>query len=153
MPQYIEEQEETVVDTPTSQTVRTTRAVTPSTPVVDGNPQQKYGTKKVIFRTYQVVWYILGVIEVLLAFRVLLKLLGANPVSGFTDFIYTLSAPFAVPFLGVIAPTATGTSIIEWSTFLAMLVYLIVAYGLVRLMQFIKPVEPEEVEQTVDTEV
>lgn len=112
-----------------------------------------YQRKKTVFRAYQVVWYILGVIEVLLAFRVLLKLLAANPGSGFTQFIYGVSAPLAVPFLGVITSSTVGRSVLEWSTLLAMIVYLVVAYGIAKLIQFIKPATPEEVERTVETEV
>jgi hypothetical protein len=122
-------------------------------PVVVQNSPQQFQRKHVVFRAYQAVWYILGVIEVLLAFRVILKLLGANPVSGFTQFIYGLSAPFVVPFFNVIPATRAGSSIIEWSTFLAMIVYLVVAFGLVKLMKFAKPATPQEVEQTVETEV
>src|SRR6478609_2357189 len=45
-----------------------------------------------------VVWYILGVIEILLAFRFVLKLLGANPNSGFVDFVYSVSGVLTAPF-------------------------------------------------------
>ena len=120
--------------------------------IVAETPQQ-YQRKRRIFRAYQVVWYILGVIEVLLAFRVVLRLLGANPASGFTDFIYTVSAPFAIPFLGILPASRAAGSVVEWSTFIAMAVYLVVAWGIVRLFQFAKPASPEEVEQTVETEV
>jgi len=88
-----------------------------------------------------------------LAFRVLLKLLAANPSSGFTQFIYGITAPLAVPFLGVITSSTVRRSVLEWSTLLAMIVYLVVAYGIAKLIQFIKPATPEEVERTIDTEV
>jgi hypothetical protein len=84
---------------------------------------------------------------------VVLKLLGANPASGFTQFIYNLSGPFVLPFFNVIPATRAGSSIIEWSTFIAMIVYLVVAFGLVKLMKFVKPATPHEVERTVETEV
>lgn len=144
---------EVISDTP-AQVHTTVKQVTTAPPVRTEHPQTVYETKKSIFRTYQVVWYILGVIEVLLAFRVFLRLVGANPASGFATFIYTLSEPFAGPFAGVlrmsIAPQAG--SVMEWSTLLAMVVYWIFAYGLVELLQFIKPVTPQEVEQAVDTQ-
>lgn len=101
---------------------------------------QKLQRKKVIFRAYQSVWYVLGVIEIVLIFRLILKLLGANPSSGFAAFIYAVSAPFTVPFLTVVPSTRIDSSIIEWSTLIAMAVYLVIAYGIVKLMQFIKPV-------------
>src|SRR3990172_8235132 len=109
------------------------------------SPQKSYQKKKVIFRTYQVIWYILGVIEVLLAFRVLLKLLNANSASGFVSFIYALSSVFAQPFAGILKITASSGIVLEWSTLIAMAVYAVLAYGIVMLLQLIKPTTPEEV--------
>jgi len=124
---------------------------TVETPVVaTGNPQQVYQTKKAIFRTYQIIWYILGIIEVILASRVFLKLLGAYSGSGFTAFIYTLSNPFALPFAGILRTSQASSSVIEWSTLIAMIVYAIVAYGIVELLQLIKPTNRAEVESNVD---
>ena len=114
--------------------------------------QKEYETKKVIFRTYQIIWYILGIVEVVLAFRILLKLLGANPGSGFTSFIYAISNPFALPFAGILRVSAGSGMVLEWSTFIAMAVYAIVAYGLVALFQLVKPTNPVEVEETVDSQ-
>ncbi len=54
---------------------------------------------KPLYRGTQIVWYILGIIEVVLAFRFILKLLGANPDAGFSSFIYGISYIFATPFL------------------------------------------------------
>jgi hypothetical protein len=149
--QATEVQEVTTVSTPNAQqVVKTTKVVTP--PVGTESPHKVYQTKKAIFRTYQIVWYILGVVEVLLAFRVLLKLLGAYPYSGFTNFIYVMSNPFALPFAGVLRVTVTEEAVMEWSTVIAMLVYAIIAYGIVALLQLIKPTTPQEVEQTVDSQ-
>ena len=116
------------------------------------SPQKDYQTKKTIFRSYQIIWYILGVIEVILAFRVLLKLLGASTVSGFTTFIYAISSPFALPFAGILKVTGSSGMVLEWSTLIAMIVYAIIAYGIVALFQLIKPTNPEEVDQTVDNQ-
>ena|SRR3989344_6650522 len=143
-----QEEVTTISKSAPAQVIRTTKTVTPP-PVQTDHPQKVFEKKKVIFRTYQVIWYILGVIEVLLAFRVFLRMSGAYP-SGFTNLIYSLSAPFAFPFRGILKTTDEG-AVIEWSTFVAMVVYLLLAYGLVHLMQFIKPVTPEEVEKEVDS--
>src|SRR5260221_1470445 len=106
--------------------------------------------KKVIFRAYQIIWYILGVIETLLVFRFLFKLLGANSGSPFVRFVYTLSSTFVQPFRGIFPITAVEGSVFEWTSIVAAAVYGVVAYGLVYLLQLVKPVEPEEVEQAVD---
>ena len=133
-----------------TQTVRTASTNVPAVDV--GSPQKAYGAKKAIFRTYQVVWYILGVIEVLLAFRIILKLLGANVQSGFTSFIYGISSPFALPFAGILGITGFSEMVFEWSTLIAMVVYAIITYGIVQLLQIVKPTNPKEVEQTVDSQ-
>jgi hypothetical protein len=83
------------------------------------------------------IWLVLGVLETLLVFRFILKLLGANPDSGFTDFVYTLSGVFTAPFRGIFsAPTTEGDlakSVFETSTLVAIIVYALVAGGLVKL--------------------
>jgi hypothetical protein len=149
--QNAEVQETTTVSEPTTQqVVRNTKVVKPA--VATGSPQKTYDTKKAIFRSYQVIWYILGVIEVLLAFRVVLKFLGANTFSGFTSFIYAVSGPFALPFAGILGTTVSSDLVFEWSTLIAMAVYAVVAYGIVALFQLIKPTNPEEVDQVVDNQ-
>lgn len=144
-------QEVTTVSTPTSQrVVQQTRVVKPV--IATGSPQKTYETKKAIFRSYQIIWYIVGVIEVLLAFRVILKLMGANTFSGFTNFIYAVSGPFALPFAGIVGTTTSSNLVLEWSTLIAMVVYAIVAYGVVALFQLVKPTNPQEVSQAVDNQ-
>ncbi len=130
--------------------IQQTRTVTSG--VSTDSPQKTYQTKKAIFRSYQVIWYILGVIEVLLAFRVILKFLGANAFSGFANFIYAISSPFALPFSGILGTTASSNLIFEWSTLIAMAVYAVIAYGIVALFQLVKPTNQEEVEQSVDNQ-
>lgn len=143
--------EETTVSAPTTQqVVKKTKVVIPQAGA--GSPQKEYQAKKAIFRTYQIIWYILGVIEVLLAFRVVLKLLGASTQSGFTSFIYSISSPFALPFAGILGITGISEMVLEWSTLIAMAVYAIIAYGIVALFQLVKPTNPEEVEQNVDNQ-
>lgn len=88
------------------------------------------------------VWFLFGLLEVLLAFRLILKLLGANPASGFVSFIYTITSGFTAPFRGIFStPTAQGdvvTSVFETGTILAMVVYALVAWGIVKLVNLNK---------------
>lgn len=145
-----ETRESTVVAAPETVTRTTSRVVEPN--VVTEHPVHVYKQKKAIFRTYQVIWYIVGVIEVLLIFRIILKMLAANANSGFTFLVYTLSAPFAVPFQGILNISYVEGSVFEWTTFIAMIVYVVLAYGLVELFQLIKPTTPGEVERVVDNQ-
>jgi uncharacterized protein YggT (Ycf19 family) len=88
----------------------------------------------------------------LLAFRFILKALAANPTSGFTNMIYTISTPFSLPFRGIFPQVVTQGSIIEWSTLVAGVVYFILAVGIVKLFQLVKPTNPQEVDQEVDNQ-
>jgi hypothetical protein len=150
MDEEVKTQEVTTVSTKApEQVIKTTTKVVPPAVQLE-HPQQVYEKKKVIFRTYQIIWYILGVLEIMLGFRMALKALGADPTSGFVSLIYTLTNPLATPFQGIFKMTISGSSVFEWSTLIAAFVYALVAYGLVYLMQLMKPVTPSEVEHTVD---
>lgn len=139
------EQEVTTIETrPTNQLVeKTVRQIDPQ--VKGDAPQKVYEKKKTIFRSNQIIWYILGLIEVLLVFRLVLKVLGANAYTGFTSFIYTITNPFVAPFSGILATSSTGNSMIEWSTVIGAFVYLCIAWGLVYLLNLIYPITPKDV--------
>jgi len=141
----VQEEVTTVAQESPQQVVKTTtRQVEPA--VKGEAPQKVYEKKKTIFRFNQIIWYILGFIEVLLVFRIILKMLGANPFVGFTSLIYTITAPFAAPFFGIVGPSATGSSVIEWTTVIAAIVYICIAWGLVYLLDLIYPITPKDVE-------
>lgn len=99
---------------------------------------------KPIYRGTQVVWYLLGLIEALLAFRLVLKMLGANPDAGFSHFIYGVTYSFAAPFLNVFGVTQVAGSVFEWTTFLAMFVYWAFAIGIINLFLMSKTVSTPE---------
>jgi hypothetical protein len=112
---------------------------------VGAAPQKVYETKKNIFRLNQVVWFLLTLIEILLAFRVILKMLGADAHVGFTNLIYTVTAPLVVPFTGILRTSTTGGSVFEWSTIISGVVYACVAWGIVYLITLLNPITPSEV--------
>ncbi len=98
-----------------------------------------------LYRGTQIVWSIITVLETLFAFRLALRFLGANPGAGFTQFIYGITYPFVAPFLAVFRPTyITSGSVFEWTTLLAMFVYLLVGVGIIRLLAMGRPVSTLE---------
>jgi len=105
---------------------------------------------KPIYRGTQIVWYILGIIEVLLAFRFVLKLMGANPAAGFSAFIYGVTYIFAAPFLAVFSKTQIAGNIFEWTTLLAMFVYWVIAFGIIKLFLMGKTVSTPEAAVKLD---
>lgn len=88
----------------------------------------------------RVIWYIAGILLVLLAFRFILALLGANSSNGFANFIYTVSHPFVAPFFSLFGYNMQyGVSKFEIYTLVAMLVYAVIAWGLARLVTLGRP--------------
>ncbi|HWQ41779.1 MAG TPA: YggT family protein [Desulfosporosinus sp.] len=96
----------------------------------------------------KIVYYILGVLEVLFAFRLVFKLLGANPESPFVSFIYSVSQAFLSPFSGIFRSAVTKgietQSVLEPTTIIAMIVYAVVAWGIVKLIEISKPSQKNE---------
>ena len=91
----------------------------------------------------KIVYYILGVLEVFFAFRLVFKLLGANPQSPFVSFIYSVSQAFLSPFSGIFKSTVTKgfetQSVLEPATIIAMIVYAVIAWGIVKLIEISNP--------------
>jgi len=97
-----------------------------------------------LFRIYQLTWFVLGVIETLLLFRFVFKMIGANTFSGFTDFIYSLSDPLTAPFMNILPATTSNASVMEWSTLIAIIVYLVIAYGIFELLELWTPLQRQQ---------
>jgi hypothetical protein len=109
-------------------------------------------TTKPLYRGTQIVWYILGLLETLLAFRFVLKLFAANPDAGFTHFIYGVTYAFVAPFLSVFQIAQVAGSVLEWTTLLAMFVYWAVAQGIVQLFLMSKTVSTSEAAEKLNTQ-
>lgn len=92
-----------------------------------------------LLRFYQIMWFVFGTIETVLLFRFAFKMIGANTLSGFTDLIYMVSAPFVAPFVEIVPSAISGASVIEWSTLIAMAVFLVLAYGVFELIHVLYP--------------
>ena len=87
----------------------------------------------------RIVWFVAGLISVIIALRFVFLLLGANRGADFTDFIYSLSAPFVAPFVGIFGEPAYGTSVFEVSSLLAIAIYLLIAWGIAKLFTISRP--------------
>lgn len=84
--------------------------------------------------TQRIIYFVGGTVLVLLALRFLLLMFGASRASGFVDFIYSVSGPFAAPFNGIFREPTYGTAAFDTSTLVAIIVYAIVMVGLANLV-------------------
>lgn len=85
--------------------------------------------------TERVIYFFFGLIEVLLAFRLILKVTGASTNSGFVSGIYAVAGIFAMPFEGIFRRGTTAGMTFEPGTLIAIAVYALLAWGIVKLLQ------------------
>jgi hypothetical protein len=121
-----EEVQEEVTTTSTKSTPTTDTHVTRT--AVGGSPSG-------LTIAARAVYLIIGIIEILLIFRFILALLGANRGADFAQFIFELSTPFVAPFMNLFNfQTAYGSSRIELETLIAMGVYAVLGWIIVALI-------------------
>jgi uncharacterized protein YggT (Ycf19 family) len=85
------------------------------------------------FKATQLVWLFFGILEAMIALRILLKLIGANAASPIATFIYGFTELFLKPFAGLTGTPSAGNMVLEISSFIAMVVYALVAWAIERL--------------------
>ncbi len=111
-----------------------------NTNTVTTTPVKRGATKATSSQTVQyLVYFFFGALEILLVFRLILKLTGANILSAFVGLVYGLTGVFILPFEGIFRRGFTQgletTSVLEPSTLIAIIVYAVLAWGIVRLLR------------------
>ncbi len=89
------------------------------------------------FKATQLIWLLFGILEVLIALRIGLMLIGANPSSPIVALIYGFTYLFLFPFTGLIASPTAGNMVLELSSLFAMLIYGLIAWALERTVWLI----------------
>jgi len=89
------------------------------------------------FKLTQWVWLLFGVLEALIALRIGLKLIGANPESPIVALIYGFTYLFLFPFEGLVTSPSTGNMILELSSMFAILIYGLIAWAVERIVWLI----------------
>ncbi len=89
------------------------------------------------FKTSQLIWLFLGVLEAFIALRIGLKLIGANPDSPIVALIYGFTTLFLFPFEGMTATPSAGGMVLELSSFFAMGIYALLAWAAERIVWLI----------------
>ncbi len=84
------------------------------------------------FKATQLIWLLFGILETLIALRIGLKLIGANPESPIVALIYGFTYLFLFPFEGMTATPAAGSMVLELSSLFAMVIYALIAWAVER---------------------
>lgn len=87
-----------------------------------------------------VIWFIVGIMAILLVIRFILLAAGANESVGFAQLIYGLTGWMVAPFVGLFGrnityPGSAGTGVIEFESLIAIVVYAIIGWVLTKLAQ------------------
>ena len=109
---------------------RPVRATEHRTETFTGDPYavRREGTRRV----QGLIYLLFGILEGLLAIRFVLPLLGANSAAGFSQFIYSITAPFLAPFQGLFGAARFEGGVFEVNPLVAILVYALIAWVLVK---------------------
>lgn len=92
--------------------------------------------RQTLNRVSQLIWLIFGVIIGLIAIRVVLRLIVANPANTFADVIYSITDFFLWPFFGLTSTPTTREGIaLEISSLIAIVVYALAAWVIVLLVR------------------
>jgi uncharacterized protein YggT (Ycf19 family) len=100
-------------------------------------PISDRGRQRFALRLTHWLWLILGILEGVIGLRVSLKLFGANPAAPFAQFIYSLTDPFLFPFFGLTDAPAAGNSVLETYSLIAMFVYLLLTWTVLKVIGLI----------------
>jgi hypothetical protein len=102
------------------------------------------------FKATQLIWLVLGILEAMIALRVMFKLIGVNAGNTFATLLYNVTDIFVAPFTSLIGAPAAAGMVLEISSIIAMIVYFLIAWAFERIVYvlFYRPRGPVSVRQT-----
>ncbi len=113
--------------------------------------EEGQGQRVATFKITQLIWLLLGIVEGLIGLRVIFSLIGVNPANPFATILYALSDVFVAPFASLTNPLQFGGAVLEVSSIIAMLIYLLIGWAIERFVYvlFYRPRGPVSVRRTV----
>lgn len=106
------------------------------------------------FKGTQLIWWLFGLLEAMLALRFIFKLIGVNAANSFASLLYVVTDFFLKPFSSLTGTPAASGMVFEFSTLLAMIIYGLIGWGLERLVNvlFYRPRGSMSTNQTTITD-
>jgi hypothetical protein len=96
-----------------------------------------YELRVITYKVTQFVWLAIILLETLIALRIGLKLLGANPANLFAAVLYGLTNIFLFPFTGLTNNPTYGNMVLEITSFFGMIIYALVGWIIDRLIYLV----------------
>ncbi|XHX76819.1 MAG: YggT family protein [Stenomitos frigidus ULC029] len=108
--------------------------------------QQEQGRLEAARKSNTFAWitnsiaFLVGLLEILLVLRFVLRVAGANTGNTFAQFIYNLSDPFIAPFstLFISPVTGGGANIFDLNVLVAIVVYALLGWLGISLVRFLQ---------------
>jgi hypothetical protein len=91
--------------------------------------------RQTLQRVSALAGFFFSLLEGLIGLRILLKLLEANPSNAFASAVYNFTGLFVAPFNSLIGnPVAAGGRVLEITSIVAIIVYALIAWAIIRLV-------------------
>ena len=116
----------------------------------ESGQMQRFAT----FKAIQMIWLLLGILEAIIGLRVVFRLIGVNAANPFAALLYNVTGLFVAPFASLTGAPSAGSMVLEISSLIAMIVYLLLGWGLYKivLVVFYRPRGPVSVKRSVVSE-
>ena len=88
-------------------------------------------------RITRFIYLAFGILESLIALRVILKLIDANPANTFARLLYAVTDLFLKPFASLVTNPASGGLVFEITSLIAMIVFAMICWAIVQLVRLI----------------
>ena len=99
-------------------------------------PQNTMDKSENIEKIIQLVWFVVGFINVILGLRIIFLLFNAQQ-SGFTGALYSITRPFVMPFNGIFPAPGQGNTYFDTAALVAIIIFSLAAWGAVTLIRII----------------
>ncbi|PJA87095.1 MAG: hypothetical protein CO141_01270 [Candidatus Moranbacteria bacterium CG_4_9_14_3_um_filter_42_9] len=86
-----------------------------------------------------IVNIVVGIIEFLLSLRFVFKFFVVNAGTPFVAWLYSVTAPLVSPFAGIAPSLKLGRFVVDFSTLVALVVYVLVGYLILQIFYQIEP--------------
>jgi len=116
--------------------------------------EQGRGQRVATFKATQMIWLLLGLLEATIALRFVFKLIAVNAANPFAKLLYGVTNLFVAPFKSLVGNPTFGGNVLEITSVITMLVYLLIAWGIERIVYvlFYRERGPVSVMQTTVAE-
>lgn len=82
---------------------------------------------------------VVGIIEFLLSLRFVFKFFEVNPNTPFVAWLYGATAGLVSPFVKILPDLKLGGFVIDFTTLVALIVYIMVGYLILQIFSYVGP--------------